>query len=72
MIADAGSELSDEQKARALDRFWRLGRVTPGTGLGLPIACALAEASGGSLRLGDSPAGGLAVTVALPVAAARP
>ncbi len=71
-IADAGPGLSDEQKARALDRFWRLGGVTPGTGLGLPIACALAVASGGSLRLGDSPAGGLAVTVALPVAAARP
>lgn len=71
-IADAGPGLDDEQKARALDRFWRLGTATAGTGLGLPIARALAEASGGSLRLDDSPAGGLAVTVVLPAAIARP
>jgi len=71
-IADAGPGLSDEQRARALDRFWRLGTDTPGTGLGLPIARALAEASGGSLRLDDGPAGGLAVTVALPAAVAQP
>ncbi len=40
----------------------------PGTGLGLPIAQALAEASGGSLRLDDRDGGGLAVTVTLPAA----
>ena len=65
-IADEGPGLSDELKARALDRFWRFDHSQPGTGLGLPIASALARASGGSLVLRDSPAGGLAVTVALP------
>jgi signal transduction histidine kinase len=70
-IADAGPGLDDEQKARALDRFWRLDTANPGTGLGLPIARALAEASGGSLLLDDGPAGGLAVTVALPAAIVR-
>ena len=65
-IVDEGSGLSDELKVRALDRFWRSDRSEPGTGLGLPIANALAWASGGSLVLHDSPAGGLAVTVVLP------
>ena len=65
-IADQGPGISDGLKARALDRFWRLDHSEPGSGLGLPIAHALAKASGGSLVLGDSPAGGLAVTVTLP------
>jgi signal transduction histidine kinase len=68
-IADQGPGLSDDLKARALDRFWRSDHSAPGTGLGLPIAAALAKASGGSLTLHDSPAGGLAVTVTLPASA---
>lgn len=67
-IADEGPGLTDELKARALDRFWRSDSAEPGTGLGLPIARALAEASGGSLRLDDGAAGGLTVTVTLPAA----
>jgi len=67
-IADEGPGLTDELKARALDRFWRSDDSRPGTGLGLPIAKALAEASGGSLRLSDGTAGGLVVTVTLPAA----
>lgn len=70
-VADEGPGLSDEVKARALDRFWRLDHARPGSGLGLPIAQALAEASAGSLALGDSQAGGLAVTVTLPATEPR-
>jgi signal transduction histidine kinase len=66
-VDDEGPGLTDELKAQALDRFWRLDNTEPGTGLGLPIARALAEASGGSLLLEDSAAGGLAVVVTLPV-----
>ena len=65
-VQDEGPGLSDELKERALDRFWRADRSTPGTGLGLPIAAALARASGGSLELRDAPQGGLAVVVRLP------
>jgi signal transduction histidine kinase len=68
MIADEGPGLSDALKARALERFWRFDRSNPGSGLGLPIASALAKASGGTLALEDSHAGGLAVTVTLPAA----
>ena len=71
-IADEGPGLSDDMKARALDRFWRSDHSVPGTGLGLPIAAALAKASGGSLVLHDSPAGGLAATVTLPAAGSKP
>jgi len=71
-IADEGPGLSDDLKARALDRFWRSDHSEPGTGLGLPIANTLARASGGSLVLRDSAAGGLAATVTLPAAGSRP
>jgi len=67
-VTDEGPGLSDELKDRALDRFWRSNASGPGTGLGLPIANALATASGGSLALDDSPAGGLTVLVSLPAA----
>jgi signal transduction histidine kinase len=66
VVSDEGPGLSDESKERALERFWRAHRSTPGTGLGLPIAAALAKASGGALELRDGPAGGLSVRVTLP------
>jgi len=65
-VADQGPGLDDEHKVRALERFWRGGQATPGTGLGLPIAVGLAEASGGGLSLADRPGGGLLVEVYLP------
>jgi len=68
VVSDQGPGLSDKDKARALERFWRADRSTPGTGLGLPIAATLASASGGSLDLADSASGGLAVRVTLPAA----
>ena len=49
--------MSDDLKRRALDRFWRADSSKAGSGLGLPIAKALANASGGSLELLDAPAG---------------
>ncbi len=64
-VADRGPGLDAERKARALERFWRGGQATPGTGLGLPIALGLAEASGGGLTLADRPGGGLVVNVEL-------
>ena len=68
-VIDHGPGLSDDDKLRALRRFWRNDAGRDGTGLGLPIAVALAEASGATLRLADTPGGGLTVVVAF--AAAR-
>jgi signal transduction histidine kinase len=70
VVSDEGPGLSDENKARALERFWRADRSAPGTGLGLPIAAELAKASGGGLDLADSQAGGLSVKVTLRAAPA--
>lgn len=65
-ILDEGPGLSDEDKVRALRRFWRGDIAQPGTGLGLSIASELARASGGALSLHDGPAGGLRVDVEFP------
>ena len=72
VVGDEGPGLSDEDKARALERFWRADRSTPGTGLGLPIATALAKASGGGLELADGQGGGLSVRVTLRAAPTPP
>ncbi len=60
-------------RERVFDRFFRLaGPDTPGSGLGLPIARQAARLHGGEITLGESPAGGLRVRVALPTHAAGP
>jgi len=71
-VSDQGPGLSDQDKARATRRFWRGNSTTPGTGLGLAIASALAEASGGEVRLADAPGHGLAVTLSLPATGQPP
>ena len=72
VVADEGPGLTDDDKQRALSRFWRGSTTTGGSGLGLPIAHALAVASGGSLDLTDRPGGGLAVVVTFPAAPQAP
>ncbi len=67
-VSDHGPGLSDADKARATDRFWRGDQGRPGTGLGLAIVRAVAEAHGGHVDLHDTPGGGLTVAVALPAA----
>jgi signal transduction histidine kinase len=61
-VADDGPGLTEEERANATKRFWRKGHDRSGSGLGLAIVLALVNASGGSLRLGESESGGLAVT----------
>lgn len=69
-VADAGPGMSDAQQAHAFDRFWRAEEQdATGFGLGLAIVRQLAVADGGDVTLGTSAAGGLEVTVSLPVAA---
>jgi signal transduction histidine kinase len=66
-IADAGPGMTEEQRARAFDRFWRAeGDRSAGFGLGLAIVRQLLVSDGGDVRLGVSAAGGLEVTVRLP------
>ncbi|MFT3961415.1 sensor histidine kinase [Propionivibrio sp.] len=72
-VADSGPGIPEEFRERVFDRFFRLaGSDTPGSGLGLPIARQAARLHGGEITLGESPAGGLRVRVALPTQAAGP
>jgi signal transduction histidine kinase len=61
-VHDEGPGMSDEDMARAFDRFFTTG----GTGLGLAIVQRLALASGGTAFLRRPPHGGLEAGVRLP------
>jgi CheY-like chemotaxis protein len=64
-VVDHGPGLSDEERARAFDRFWR-GRATgSGSGLGLAIVRRLADADGGDAELREAPSGGVDAVVRL-------
>ncbi len=67
-MEDTGPGIPDSLHATALRRFGRIidtARTTPGAGLGLPLAVAIAELHGGKLQLEDT-APGLRVRILLP------
>ena len=66
-FGDAGPGMSEEQRARAFDRFWRApnARRGGGSGLGLAIIRQLVVIDGGDVELGVSPLGGLEVVLRL-------
>jgi signal transduction histidine kinase len=65
-VRDQGPGMSEEERARAFDRFWRSERTkTEGTGLGLAIVRRLVESDGGSIELCEAPGGGLDVAMTL-------
>src|SRR5487761_1905955 len=65
-IADNGPGMTEEQRQRAFDRFYRADASrasgTGGSGLGLAIVKALIEAHGGSIRSDARPGGGASFT----------
>jgi two-component system, OmpR family, sensor histidine kinase QseC len=57
-IIDQGPGIAPEERARVLDRFYRVaGSNETGSGLGLSIATRIAELHGARLELADGPAG---------------
>ncbi|MEU1570189.1 HAMP domain-containing sensor histidine kinase [Streptomyces collinus] len=66
-VLDEGPGMSDAEKSRAFDRFWRGQGLTgkSGSGLGLAVVRQLATDDGGTVALTDAPGGGLCVTVTL-------
>ncbi|GAB2621124.1 HAMP domain-containing sensor histidine kinase [Streptomyces capparidis] len=66
-VLDEGPGMSDAEKARAFDRFWRGQGLTgrTGSGLGLAIVKQLVTDDGGSAALRDAPGGGLCVVIGL-------
>ncbi|NQE64520.1 ATP-binding protein [Caulobacter sp. RHG1] len=65
-VDDDGPGLTPEERSQALKRGQRLDEKAPGSGLGLSIVDELARAYRGSVQLGESPLGGLRVTLDLP------
>ena len=72
-IADRGPGISDEDRARAAERFFRAeaARNTSGSGLGLALVAAVAQLHNGTLRLADNNPG-LRATISLPARQENP
>jgi two-component system OmpR family sensor kinase len=70
-LVDTGLGIAPEERQRVFDRFYRPpGTSPPGSGLGMAIVKAIADAHGASITLDAGPGGqGLAVTVSFPSAA---
>jgi two-component system OmpR family sensor kinase len=70
-VSDTGSGLSDEQKARVFERFYRADsartRSTGGSGLGLSIVAALVAAHRGHVTVTNTTPHGATFTVHLPL-----
>jgi signal transduction histidine kinase len=66
-VADEGPGMSDADKSRAFDRFWRGQGLTgrSGSGLGLSVVRQLVTDDGGTVALRDAPGRGLSVVISL-------
>ena len=66
-VADNGPGITDAEKSKVAERFYRsdVSRGTPGVGLGLSLVAAVAKLHGGHLELTDNDPG-LRVTLTLP------
>jgi two-component system, OmpR family, phosphate regulon sensor histidine kinase PhoR len=67
-IRDTGQGMTDDERARAFQRFYRSSNATDGFGLGLAIAEEAVIAIGGTIELESKPGVGTRVRVALPSA----
>jgi signal transduction histidine kinase len=67
-VEDDGPGLAEQDHELVLGRRVRLDERSAGQGLGLPIANDIVAAAGGTLVLGPSEQGGLAVQIRLPLA----
>jgi len=67
-VSDNGPGISDSEKSKVMERFYRgdASRGTPGVGLGLSLAQAVAKLHGSTLELSDQNPG-LRVAFLLPV-----
>ncbi len=66
-VLDSGPGIAPAERERVFDRFYRRASAPEGgTGLGLAIVKAIAERHGAQVTLGDTPGGGLAVSVRFP------
>ncbi|MCU1449628.1 MAG: periplasmic sensor signal transduction histidine kinase [Acidimicrobiales bacterium] len=75
-VADRGPGMSEDETARAFERFYRVdasrSRDSGGVGLGLSIVSAIVTAHGGEVRLRSAPGEGATFTVTLPLESEPP
>jgi signal transduction histidine kinase len=73
-VADRGPGLSEQQRARAFDPFYRAdaarSHANGGAGLGLALAATLTREQQGSIELSETAGGGLTVSITLRAASA--
>ncbi len=70
-VSDTGMGISEEDRHRIFDRFYRSATArtgTEGTGLGLSIAKAVMQAHGGGIRAEAQPGGGSRFVLTMPLA----
>ena len=72
-VTDSGPGLTEDQAARAFERFYRAdasrARASGGAGLGLSIAAAVTEAHGGTVEARPTAGGGATFVITLPLGA---
>jgi len=70
-VADRGPGLTEEERERVFERFWRSdsarSRESGGAGLGLAIVRRIAESHGGEVAVSSVPGGGSTFELRLPV-----
>jgi signal transduction histidine kinase len=65
-VSDSGRGVPDEERARIVEPGVRLDPTRPGSGLGLALVNAIANAHGGRLLVDSSPGEGSTFTIVLP------
>jgi signal transduction histidine kinase len=69
IVADGGPGIAEDDQGLIFEKFGRAsgGQTKPGTGLGLYIARAIAQAHDGSLDVRSTPGDGATFTLSLPI-----
>jgi signal transduction histidine kinase len=65
-VTDRGPGILPQDRERLFERFFTSGGYTPGTGLGLPIALAIAQAHGGAIEVDTVVGEGSTFTLCVP------
>jgi signal transduction histidine kinase len=71
-VSDTGKGLTEEDRQRVFDRFWRGDRSYRGSGLGLAMVRAVVEAHGGSVEVESEPGRGAKFSIRIPDVPAEP
>jgi signal transduction histidine kinase len=73
-VVDSGPGIPRADRRRVFEKFFRRQSRSSGEGIGLGLALSqeIIEAQGGAIAIGDSPLGGAAVHVALPISEVQP